>query len=89
MCGTARDEPPTDLSRRIELATRKSPGSVDRITRSLVGRRLSLEQGEDSLGAVRRPAGHQSAVRVTQRLRRGHAGTFPHNRPGSPNVRDV
>jgi hypothetical protein len=52
LSGTARFKTATDLPRRVEFAAAEASGTPDAISRTIIVRRVSLEQWQNSLGAV-------------------------------------
>lgn len=72
--GATRDEAATDLPGGIELAAGKGPSSSDRIPRTRICGLFGFEQRQYSFRAVRCPGGDDSAIGLTQCLRRSHQG---------------
>ncbi|MET4783706.1 hypothetical protein ABIB56_003728 [Glaciihabitans sp. UYNi722] len=60
------DEPPTNFASSIKVTPSKRTGTIDGVTRSSVCWGLSLEQGQDSRGTIRRPGSDEAPIGFTQ-----------------------
>lgn len=60
------DEPPTNFTSSIEVTPSKRTGTIDGVTRPTVCRRLSFEQGQHPLGAIRSPRTNEAPIGFTQ-----------------------
>lgn len=71
-----RDEAATNLLGSAELTAPKRPRTSNAVSRTIIGRSLSLEHGENSLRAVRGPQSHEPTISLAECLRRCHSSTL-------------